>query len=118
LSQLLGLKLFVGAGLAAAAQASKPLFLQAHFPAVGRGVGDPEFGGDLIDALARSKQGGGIHALLLQALPSTQLSLDYHPSEYHISSDLLSLNKGCVRCLGFSPRGPRFSHTLLLRFNK
>jgi hypothetical protein len=36
---------------------------------VGRGVGDPEFGGDLIDALARSKQGGRVHALLLQVLP-------------------------------------------------
>ena len=67
--ELVGAKLLVGAGSAAAVQAGRALALPAPFPAVSRRVSDPHFGGDLIDPFARPKQGGGIHALHLQALP-------------------------------------------------
>ena len=77
--ELVGGELLVRAGFAPAVQAGRALALPAAFPAVGRGVGDPQFGRDLKDAFTGPQQGGGIHALLLQALPQTQLSLDYHP---------------------------------------
>jgi transposase InsO family protein len=84
LVELVGAQVLVGAGFAAAAQAGRALALPAAFPAVGRGVSHPHFGRDFINPFTGPKQCDGIHALLLQTLPQTQLSLDDHPEAYHI----------------------------------